>query len=333
MFNQGCLMIRQLLKKTLRESALLFAACWLMLLLFCWARVWILCQFDLQRFEPVLDQFRAFERFLPVPLEQLLTYQGGLAMTFHEPVLLLCILVWSVARGSDVVSGEINRGTLEMLLAQPISRLQLLLCHSLVCTVGLALLCFAVWLGLYFGIHSNSIREQATPTVELSVPYLPIKIPVKIGATRQVQTPLSARVAPTVYAAPTCNLFGLGFLVLALSVACSSFDRYRWRTLGIVISVYVVQLLLLMLSKATPAMAWCGYLTFLSAYRPDSMVHFARHAPADAWRLTVPAERLTASWPHGLGPLGMTGLMIGSGLLLFGLAAWRLRSRDIPAPL
>src|SRR5690242_9388332 len=116
-------MFRLLIKKAFLESWLLLAACSLMLLVFCWVRVWIVTRFELQRFQGFLDQLRQFEQFMPVPLEQVLTYPGSLALTFDEPVLLLCILVWSISRGSDVVSGELGRGTLEMLLAQPVSRL------------------------------------------------------------------------------------------------------------------------------------------------------------------------------------------------------------------
>ncbi len=326
-------MNRLLIKKSMHESGLLFVACASMLFVFCWVRVWIICQFDLQQFQPLLKQLRPFEKFLPVPLEQLLTYTGSLAMTFHEPVLILCILVWAIARGSDVVSGEINRGTLEMLLAQPITRWQLLWTHGLVCAVGLALLCMTAWGGLAAGIHTNSIREQIAPTVDVAIPFTPLRIPVRIGAEQQVQTPLSSRVDASLFIAPSLQLFAFGIFVYGLSVLCSSFDRYRWRTLGMVIGVYIIQLLMLLLSKATDHMQWVGNLTFLSAYQPDSIVYFSRHSTYDAWWLMIPADRQTVSWPYTLGPLGLTCALLALGLLFFAGAVWRFHTRDIPAPL
>ncbi len=325
-------MTRLLIKKVIHESSLLFVACASMLFVFCWARVWILCQFDLQQFRPLLEQLRPFEKYLPIPLEQILTYSGALAMTYHEPVLILCILVWSVARGSDVVSGEINRGTLEMLLAQPITRLQLLWTHALVCSVGLGLLCLVVWLGLAVGIHTNTVREQIVPTIELNIPFTPLRVPLRIGAARQFDSPLSEHVDSALLIAPSCQLFAFGFFMYGLSVLCSSFDRYRWRTLGIVISVYVIQFLLLLLSRATDWTGWMGYFTFLSAYQPDTIVHFSRRTATDAWWLIVPADRRSVSWPYWLGPLGLTGLLLVLGLLFLVGASWRFRTRDIPAP-
>jgi len=326
-------MTRLLLKKAVHESALLFIACASMLFVFCWARVWILCQFDLQQLQPLLDQLRPFEKFFPVPLEQILTYSGSLAMTYHEPVLILCILVWSISRGSDVVSGEINRGTMEMLLGQPISRFRLLWTHGLVCSVGLALLCLIAWLGLAVGIHTNHVTQQVAPTLDLNIPFTPFRFPVRVGAAQVVQTPLSELVDARMFIATSCQLFALGLFVIGLSVMCSSFDRYRWRTLGIVIGVYVIQLLLLLLSRATQWTKWVGYLSFLSAYQPDAIVHFSRDSLSQAWWLVVPPERQSTSWPHSLGPLGLTCLLMALGLLFWSVGVWRFRRRDIPAPI
>ena len=210
-------MIRLLLKKYINESLLLWIACAAMLVLFCWVRVWIVCQFELQRFEVFLEQLKPFEKFSPVPLSQLLTYAGSVAMTFDEPVLILCVLVWSIARGSDVVSGEINRGTLELLLSLPISRVRLMSLHASVCITGLLGLCSCVWLGLFLGIQTNTVKETITPKVEFSVPYLPLKFPVQVGSSKTVQVPLRDRVDASLFLSPVFNLFGFGFIVLAFT--------------------------------------------------------------------------------------------------------------------
>ena len=159
------MMFRLLIKKAFLESWLLLAACGLMVFAFCWTRVWIVTRFELQRFQGFLEQLRQFEQFMPVPLEQVLTYAGSLALTFDEPVLILCVLVWSISRGSDVVSGELGRGTLEMLLAQPIGRLKLLFVHSLVSVMGVALLTALAWLWptrrSVVLLHRNRRRAQS----------------------------------------------------------------------------------------------------------------------------------------------------------------------------
>ncbi len=322
-------MIRLLLKKYINESMLLWLACAAMLVLFCWVRVWIVCQFELQRFEAFLDQLKPFEKFSPVPLSQLLTYSGSLAMTFDEPVLILCILVWSIARGTDVVSGEINRGTLELLLSLPVSRVRLMTLHATVCIAGLIGLCACVWLGLYLGIQTMSVRETVTSKIELSIPYLPFKIPLQSGESRTTLVALSDRVDPQVFLPATINLFGFGFVVLSFSVLCSSFDRFRWRTIGIVVSTYVIQLLLFLLSKSAPATAFCAGLTFFSCYQPDAIVQLQRVESGSTWALTSASNIL----PLGLGPIGVTAVLIGLGTIFYAIAIAVFSRRDLPAPL
>lgn len=326
-------MTRLLLKKYLWESALLWFACALMLLIFCWVRVWIICQFDLQQFEPLLQQLRPFERFLPVPLEQLLTYAGSLALTFDEPVLILCIVVWVISRGSDVVSGELSRGTLEMLLAQPIRRTHLILVHGSVVVVGLLGLCGAVWMGLYLGIQTNTIRETIRPSFDIAIPLTTFRVPIPFGTATEVEGPLASRVDPALYLAPTINLFCFGFFLLGASVCCSCFDRYRWRTIGLVVGFYVIELLLYLLSRASELTQFTGYLTFFSCYQPAWMVHMVRENPSFAWHI-FGTELTGLAGRHApiLGPLGMslTLLVLGIGLHVVGIL--RFRRRDLPAP-
>ncbi len=250
-------------------------------------------------------------------------------MTFDEPVLILCILVWAIARGSDVVSGEIGRGTLEMLLSLPISRVRLMLFHAAVCIVGLAGLCGCVWLGLYFGIQTNSIKETTTPSIELSIPYVPFKIPLQTGQSQSVLVPLSERVDPSMFLPPVANLFGFGFIVLSFSVLCSSLDRFRWRTIGIVVGTYVIQLLLFLLSKSAESTKFCSGLTFFSCYQPDAIVRLHGMEPESAWALTSQAAVL----PMGLGPAGVTCVLLALGSAFYLAAMIIFSRRDLPAPL
>lgn len=294
-------------------------------------RIWIVAQFELSRLEPLLEQLKPFEKFSPVPVSQFLTYAGSIAMTYDEPVVILCVLVWAVARGSDVVSGEIHRGTMEMLLAQPITRHGMMLAHAIVSMSGLAFLCISVWLGIYFGIQTLSIRETPpAPSIQLS--WLPVEIPLSLnGASREpVWVPLRDRVDSGFFLPPALNLFGFAYFVLGLSVLFSAMDKYRWRTIGIVISIYILQFMLYLLGKSTPSTSWALNLTFFSAYRPDDIVRVIVEQPQVAW-----------AWLHwdksgefvGLGPLGYSMLLIACGATFHLLGVYYFHRRDLPAPL
>src|SRR4051812_30890373 len=45
-----------------------------------------------------------------------------LSIGFVHPVTQATICIWAVGRGASAIAGEIDRGTMELLLAQPISR-------------------------------------------------------------------------------------------------------------------------------------------------------------------------------------------------------------------
>ncbi|QDV23885.1 ABC transporter permease subunit [Aureliella helgolandensis] len=333
-------MTRLLIKKYIHESYPLFLACAILLTVFCMGRVWIVCQFDLQQFEPFLQQLKPFEKFMPVPLEQLLTHSGAIAMTLNEPLLTLSILLWCVARGSDVVSGELSRGTMEMLLAHPISRCRLLLTHAAMTTLGLAGLCGVIWLALYSAIQINTVRETVAAEMQLNIPFLPLQIPITLGSPEEVAVPLSEKVDAALYAMPCLNLFGLGFVILCLSILCSSIDRYRWRTIGVVLGIYISQFLLLLLSKATSATELAGRFTFLSLYQPDAIVQLARQDASRAWWLLSPNSRtleagaLQASWPFEmLGPAALPLLLLGLGGAMLLAAVQCFERRDLAPPL
>jgi ABC-2 type transport system permease protein len=239
------------------------------------------------------------------------------------------MLVWSISRGSDVVSGELGRGTLEMLLARPISRLKLLFAHSLLSVAGVGLLTFLVWLGLYAGIHTNSVRETIHTGASIELPFFNWQIPVVPGRDETVFVPLSQRVDARTFVSPCLNLFAFCLFMLGLSTLLSALDRYRWRTIGVVVSFYVIELLILLLAKATPSMAWCHALTFFTFYQPDGIVHLMSGDPAAAWALTYPHSKF---WYTDLGPLGISLALIAMACVCFVAAGWWFQRRDLPAP-
>lgn len=321
-------MFRVLLRKYFHESLLLWCACGLMLLVFPWVRIWTVSQFELAGFAPLLDQIRSLEKFSPVPLEQFLTYEGVVGLTFDEPILILCVLVWSISRGSDVVSGELGRGTMEMLMAQPVSRFRVISAHAIVTILGLAGLILMALLGLYMGIQTNSVPV----TIEADsfrIPGLPfsLKNPLGGGGQKTFQ-PLASLVSTGLFLPSFLNLFGLGFAVLGLSVFYSSFDQYRWRTIGLTIGTYVLQLLLFVLAKSTPRLSGLKSFSFLAAYQPDWMIRIGKRLPEEKW-----AVLLHTTEQGTIGPLGFTCILLLLGGILYTIGIARFMKRDLAAPL
>lgn len=321
-------MINRVLVRTyMGQAALLWSACALALFAFAWVRVWASSLVDMGQFRAILEQLRDFERFAPIGFDILFTHTGRVGMTFDEPIVILCTVVWCIARGSDVVSGELGRGTLEMLLAQPISRTRLLLSHAVVAVGGLAFLTLSLWAGMAVGIARTTVTETVSaPSFRL--PFTALEIPLTTSGPTKETFPMSSVVDPWVFGTGVFSLFALGFFILGMSTFFSSLDRYRWRTVGAVMTVYVLQLVIFGLSKAADRLHWMRGWSFFNCYRPQKQIaEIASGGMSAPWRLTGPDAE---SW---FGPGVYPMILIGGGIIFYLLAIAIFRRRDLPAPL
>ena len=322
-------MNRMLLKKNLIEARLLWFSCAIMLFAFSWARVWMITRLEMGRFKAVFEQLRQFERFSPVPFEHLFTYTGRIAMLYDEPIVILCMVVWAIARGSDAVSGELGRGTMEVLLSQPVSRLQVLGSQAIVTVGGMVALAFLVWLGVYVGIQTTVIQEEV-PAKLLTIPGLSLDIPNPLGKPEKVPVAMATKTDGKYFIPATVNLFCLAFFLAGLSTLMSSWDRYRWRTIGIVVGIYVIQLTIKIAGLAATDLSWLMNLSFFTAYEPEAFTSVALHQPDQTWTIWRADHTGTT---QRLGALGANLLLVGMGTAFYVAANVIFSKRDLPAPL
>lgn len=322
-------MNRMLLKKSLEEARLLFAASFVCLVAFAWLRCYIVSRLEMSSFATIIEQlWDKWKEFSPVPLSQLLSYTGRIAITYDEPIVVLTISIFAIARGSDCISGELGRGTMEMLLAQPVSRLQVLFNQAVVTIAGLAGLSLAVWLGLLGGIYTCQVKDEVPKTL-FTVPILGAPINDPFAKPEIVRKPLREKVAPEHFLPGSLNLFSLGVCLAGLSTLASSWERYRWRTIGVVITFYILQTMLKVVALTIAPLKWLKYSTLLTAYEPQRYISQTVNEGA-GWQLQITdsAGKLL-DW----GPLGYDLVLVGAGLAAYVLAAVIFVRRDLPPPL
>ncbi|MEZ6112657.1 MAG: ABC transporter permease subunit [Pirellulaceae bacterium] len=322
-------MNRLLLKKAILECRTLWLGCAVALALFCSIRVWIVAQFSMERFQTIVEQFREFEKLSPVPFEQLFTYAGRIAVTFDEPIVVLCIAVWAIARGSDCVSGELGRGTMEMLLAQPFRRSQIIGSQAAVTVVGAALLMLVTWLSIYIGVQLTTVKEEPPPAT-WKVPLFGFEVPNLLADPEPVEVPMSERVDSRVFAPATFNLFCLTVFLAGLSTLLSSMGRHRSTTIGIMVGIYIVAAAMKILAVASESWSWLRYGTFFMLYEPQAITQMVVKDPSQAWVIVTQASETE---PAALGPLGYSLPLLGLGVLAYLLAGLIFQRRDLPAPL
>jgi ABC-2 type transport system permease protein len=315
-------------RKCLQESLLLLLACCIGLFVVGWTRAWVVASFDASKFSQIVELLpKEIKQLIPVEYAWLITYTGRVGLTFEEPVVFLCLGVWCIARGSDVVSGELSRGSLELLLAQPISRARIMWTHATVTLGGVGLITLSLWLGICAGVYSFSAKEVSRPS--LQIPMTSISIPLP-GKEMTTTFPLSERIDVSCFLPACLNLAVCSGFVAGLSMLLSACDRYRWRTIGLMTGFYVVQILMAVICTVSPRFSWLSWMTLFSAFRPSYYASLADRSPDRLWEWVVWQE--DGSWKE-LGTIPLHLLLIVYTLALIWSASRVFHRRDVPAPL
>src|SRR5205823_19682 len=116
--------------------------------------------------------------------------------------------------------------------------------------------------------------------------------------------PLYKHVPATLYIPPALTLFGLMVCLGGLSAFASSWDSQRWRTIGLVATLYIVSATLAIVGNIEDRWGWINYITFMSAYKPQLMV--ARND--EAWSLITYRDGMVAGPGLGAFPLVLIGI-------------------------
>ena len=162
---------------------------------------------------------------------------------------------------------------MELVLAQPISRRRVYFQHMFF-TMGVSLgLCLLVWLGMAIGVWTTAVEESFYP--ELNIPFTSYALPLTFMEAKTELVPMRSLVSPVQFYPGIINLFSFSVFVSCFSAFCSARDRYRWRTLGIVIGCYMVSAMVKLLAMSSEAFSWLRYVTVFGYYEPAPTIQRA----------------------------------------------------------
>jgi ABC-2 type transport system permease protein len=239
-----------LLGKAFRDGRLLLLSLVVFLYFFAWFQIWVSSKIALSAFAEFLMSAvpKKWEQLSGVPFSEVATSAGRVALLFVHPLIMFGCVAWGISRGSDCVSGEIGRGTMELLLAQPVTRRAVYWTQAAATIFGAAMLGFAVWGGTLIGLAT---------------------------------VPLPDEVSAALFVAPSVNLFAMTLCVAGMSALASSWESQRWKTVGLMGAWYVISTVFKVVGRMADGWGWMSYLSFMSAFEPQLLV--AR--PKEAWAL------------------------------------------------
>ena len=102
---------RAIWRKTWGDQRALFLAMSALWVVFPWLYVWLSSQIAIPAFQDVLLKAipQDWQKLSGVPFSEVATHAGRVALAFVDPVVVLGATVWGITRGSDAVSGPLER--------------------------------------------------------------------------------------------------------------------------------------------------------------------------------------------------------------------------------
>jgi ABC-2 type transport system permease protein len=230
-----------------RVLVLSLAALWAA---FPWIYISLSAQIQMSAFQDVLLRAipQEWQKLSGVPFAEVATHTGRVALAFIDPVVVLAATVWGITRGSDAVSGQLERGTMEMVLAAPVGRVAVFVTQALATTLAALVLAGVLLLGV---------------------------------ATAIAFGPWAGQVDPVRFVPAAANVFGLMVCMAGITACVSAADSHRWRTIGILCGFYVFSILAKLVGRMSESLGWVGYLSVFNAYEPQRLVF----GGVESWQL------------------------------------------------
>jgi len=229
-----------------RLLLLAVAALWLV---FPWIFIWLQSQVPMGDFQLLLGLIPDdWQKLSGVPLADVATPAGRVALAFVDPVVVLGATVWGITRGSDAVAGPLERGTMEMVLAAPVRRGVVYATQGAATIAGAAVLTGVLLAGTWTAVAFG---------------------------------PWAGTIDPNRFIPAAGNVFGLMVSMAGLASLCSAVGSHRSRAIGIMCGFYVISLLAKLVGKLSDRFAGFGWLSLFNAYEPQRLVS----GEADSWLL------------------------------------------------
>lgn len=238
-----------------------------------------------------------------------------LSIGYMHPLMQTIFCVWAVGRAASALAGELDRGTMELLLAQPLPRRAVPLAHLCVDAVVLPLLSLSLWAGTAIGVWLVGPFHVHVDELKAMVQGFPLEITVN---EEWLKT------NPWAFGPALWNIGALMFAVSGLTMWLSSLGRFRAPVLGWAVLLVLIQFLVNVVGQLWDAVAFLRPLTVFFYYQPQQIVLHGK------WTVD-----LGTAWNSGQPWLAVNVLAVlfSIGAVGYLLAIWQFSRRDLPAPL
>jgi ABC-2 type transport system permease protein len=234
-----------------------------------------------------------------------------LSVGYVHPLVITILCIWAIGRSSGAIAGEIDRGTMELLMAQPIRRSRLVLAHGCVDLLIIPLLCLSLWAGTCLGV-------VLVGPIELTAEELKrFPFPVNVNSD-------ALRLDPAAIGPGLLNVAALVFAVSGYTLWLSAGGRFRWKVMGTAVFITLVQFLINVVGQLWDTIGVLRPFTVFYYYQTQQIIL------AHRWSID-----LGNVWNNGhpLYSLNVLAVLGTVGIVGYAMALWTFSRRDLPAPL
>lgn len=237
-----------------------------------------------------------------------------LAVGLLHPVVIILGSIWAVGRAGGAIAGELDRGTMELLLSQPVPRNRLILAHLIVDAMVIPAICLSFFAGTQAGIWAVGPFE---------IDYAPVKqalsreAPPAVIATLNIPSePERMEISGRPQFPALANLAGLMFSLSGITLAFSACGRSRWKVIGWSVLAGLLMFIVNVLGQLWDAAAFLRPISVYYYYQPQKIM-------------------LRDEWTAALAGMQVPVVVV---LFLIGAAGYAITlrvftRRDLPAPL
>ncbi len=250
-----------------------------------------------------------------------------LSIALVHPLAVGLVGLWALGRGTALL-GELDRGTLELLLSQPVSRRLVNLSHLLFDLAIWPLLGLALSGGLALGawwIHPIREKPMAADLVQKMEAAQPWWMRLGLLQTGKKTQGRSfeerMRLVPADFLKAAPAVAALGIALSGFTYAVAAFGRSRIQALGLLSAVLFLMYLANLLAQLYDPLGWVRPFTVFYYYRPQELVL----GRADL--IGIP------EWGMARAVVPASLVLVVSGLAGYWVGSRHMEKRDLPVAL
>ena len=236
-----------------------------------------------------------------------------LAVQMLHPVVMVLACLWGIGRAAGAISGELEKGTMELLLSQPVPRDRLIFAHLVVDLIAIPLICTAPMIGTQFGLWAVGDFVIDYDSFAKKYPELKMNRPREVLALSALGQ-----------WGAVVGLMALMFAISGLTMLFSACGRSRWRVIGWAVLTILIMFILNVLGQIWADIAFLRPLSVFYYYQPQNIwLH-------DQWLLDL-GEVWNGGQPMFQIPAIPLLFAVGTAGYLAALRVFT--TRDLPSPL